>query len=188
MISGVAAFGKPFAHRFAGQSDGVCPVDEAIQDGIGERGIAQVVVPVFHRQLAGDHGGPFPIPIIEKFEQVPPFGIAEGGQPPVVEDEQVDPGQFGQDGSVRSVGPGDGQRREHTGQAKVARGEPVPTGGLREGTGQIALPDPRGTDNQHDLVVPDPLPRHEPQPDAAVEPSGGGPRGGDVGVGDPRGP
>jgi len=45
-----------FPHGFAFQRDGVGVVDQSVEDGVGEGGIAQVFVPVGDRQLRGDQG------------------------------------------------------------------------------------------------------------------------------------
>ena len=46
-----------FSHRLSLQADLVGVVDEAVEDGVGQGGIADVLVPVFDGQLAGDEGG-----------------------------------------------------------------------------------------------------------------------------------
>ena len=43
-----------FAHRFAGQLDQFVVVDEAVEDGVGERWVLELSVPELDRQLAGD--------------------------------------------------------------------------------------------------------------------------------------
>jgi hypothetical protein len=45
-----------FPQGFPGEVEGVGVVDQAVEDGIGQGGIAQGVVPVGHRQLTGHQG------------------------------------------------------------------------------------------------------------------------------------
>ena len=50
------ALGGELAHAFPFQDEAVGVVDEAVEDGVGQRRIADDVVPVFDRNLAGDDG------------------------------------------------------------------------------------------------------------------------------------
>lgn len=50
------ALGSDLAHAFSFQDEAVGVVDEAIEDGVGQCRIADDVVPVFDRYLAGDDG------------------------------------------------------------------------------------------------------------------------------------
>ena len=42
-------------------------MDEAVEDGIGERQVTDGGVPVWHRSLAGDGGGPSAMTVIDDF-------------------------------------------------------------------------------------------------------------------------
>jgi hypothetical protein len=44
-------------------------------------------MPVLYRQLAGDDGGPAPVPVLEDLQQVPALVGGQGRQAPVIEDE-----------------------------------------------------------------------------------------------------
>jgi hypothetical protein len=56
-------------------------VDEAVEDGVGEGGVAEDVVPVVEGELAGDERGAFAVAIVEHFEEVATLGIGEGASP-----------------------------------------------------------------------------------------------------------
>ncbi len=75
--------------RAAGEGDPVRVVHEPVEDGIAKRGVPDAGVPVFDGQLTGDQGGAASDPILDQLEQIPPFAVAEWGQAPVVEDEQI---------------------------------------------------------------------------------------------------
>jgi len=49
-------------------------VNEAIQDGVAEGWVADNVVPMFNRDLAGNEGGGAAVAIIEDLQEVAPFG------------------------------------------------------------------------------------------------------------------
>ena len=61
-------------------------VHDAIENGVGERGIAQVFVPAVDRQLTRDNRRPVPVPVIEDLEQVLAVHILEADEAPIVED------------------------------------------------------------------------------------------------------
>jgi hypothetical protein len=52
-------------------------VDEAVEDGVGEGGIADDVAPLIDGDLARDEGGSPPVPILEDLEQVDPLRLGE---------------------------------------------------------------------------------------------------------------
>jgi hypothetical protein len=54
-------------------------VDEAIQDGVCESGIADDFMPGIDGDLAGDDGGCATMAVVEDFEQIAAFGGGEHG-------------------------------------------------------------------------------------------------------------
>ena len=68
MIAGVL-----FSHAFSGELKAVSVVNEAIQDGVAEGWVANNIVPMFNRDLAGDDGGGATVAIIEDLQKVAPF-------------------------------------------------------------------------------------------------------------------
>ena len=70
-------------------------VQQAITDGVGDGGLADDVMPIFSRTLAGDDGGSLVMAVLDDFEQVFALGIAKRSQKQIVEDEDLDLGQFG---------------------------------------------------------------------------------------------
>ena len=65
---------------------------EAVEDGVGERGVAQVGMPLVDGKLAGDEGGGALVAVVEDVEQVAHGLVGERREPEVVDDEQVDAG------------------------------------------------------------------------------------------------
>ena len=53
-----------FAHRFSFEVDFVSVVDQTVEDGVGQSGIADHLMPMFDRQLAGDQGRARPMAIV----------------------------------------------------------------------------------------------------------------------------
>ena len=59
-----------FAHGVAFEIQAIAVVHESIQDGVGERGLIQIRVPVFNGQLAGDESGFLVVAVVEDFEEI----------------------------------------------------------------------------------------------------------------------
>ena len=78
-------------------------VKESIADRMGDRGLADVVVPFLDRHLAGQDRGSVSVAIFDDFEQITTFGFAQRHQSPVVEDEHIDLGEPGQEPGIGSV-------------------------------------------------------------------------------------
>ena len=56
-------------------------MNEAVEDGVGECRVADDVVPLLDRGLAGDDGRADAVPVLEDFEQIVPVLGAERGEP-----------------------------------------------------------------------------------------------------------
>ena len=69
-------------------------VHDAVQDGVGQGWVADDVVPAVDRRLAGDDQRPGVVAILDDLQQI---ALLFGGQrlrPPIVQDQQVDPGEL----------------------------------------------------------------------------------------------
>lgn len=76
---GALLLGISIAQGFLGlQMDSVRAVDQAIQDRVRQRGIADIVVPVRHRQLARHDACPSADPVIDQFQEVVAFPGSDG--------------------------------------------------------------------------------------------------------------
>ena len=86
MIAGVL-----LSHAFSGELKAVSVVNEAIQDGVAEGGVADNVVPMFDGDLAGDDGGGATVAIIKDLQKVAPFGRIENRKAPVLTVNHIRP-------------------------------------------------------------------------------------------------
>lgn len=66
--------GRALAHALAGEGQSVSVMDEPVENGVSQGRIANGVVPVLDRELAGDDRGAAAVPIFEDLQQVAPFG------------------------------------------------------------------------------------------------------------------
>ena len=69
--------------------------------------------------------------IFDDLQQVAPFGIGERREQPIVDREQIELGEFGQQPGIRSVAATDGEFVQQPRRADVGRGEAVATRALR---------------------------------------------------------
>ena len=70
-----------YCYAFSGELKAVSVVNEAVQDGVGEGSVAQNVVPMFDRDLAGNDGRGATVAIIQDLQKVAPFGRIETERP-----------------------------------------------------------------------------------------------------------
>ncbi len=79
-------------------------MDEAIEDGIGDRRVAEIRVPLIAGQLARDDRRAGRIAILHHLEEILALDVGHSGEAPVIEDQDVDAGQPREHGGVRPVG------------------------------------------------------------------------------------
>ena len=70
------------------QLDAVGVVDDAIEDGVGERRVADEFVPAVHGNLAGDQQRALLVAVLDDLQQVAPLLGGQRFRTPVVEDQQ----------------------------------------------------------------------------------------------------
>jgi hypothetical protein len=64
-------------------------VNETVEDGVGESGLADDVVPFIDRQLTGDERRGGAVTVLDDFHQVAALAGAEPIRSPVIEDQQI---------------------------------------------------------------------------------------------------
>jgi hypothetical protein len=129
-------------------------VDEAVEDGVGDGGIGDDLVPVLDRHLAGDDGRSPLVTIIDDFEEIAALLAGERGEAPIIEDEQVDPRQHLEEPRIASVAAGERQSLEQPWQPMVEDGTIVAACLVAERAGDPALADAgRASDMMPDVWV-----------------------------------
>jgi len=69
----------------------VSVVNETVEDGVAEGGIADDVMPVLDGELTGDEGRTASVAVFEDIEKVAALSVVEGRHPEVVEHEELGP-------------------------------------------------------------------------------------------------
>jgi hypothetical protein len=91
MGQGGGTFG--LSDRLSLRVEDVGVVREAVEDGVGKRGVADDLMPVSGGELTGDQGrAPF-VTVFDGFQEVPALGVVEFGESPVIEHQQVEAGR-----------------------------------------------------------------------------------------------
>ena len=67
------------------QIQSVGTLQQPVQHRIGHGRLAQIFVPMIHRELAGNQRGPLVYPVINDFQQVPNILGIHRGKPPIVQ-------------------------------------------------------------------------------------------------------
>src|SRR5271157_1693749 len=135
----VSGRGRPLAQALAGQIDAIGVVNDAVEDGVGERGNADQVMPAVHRNLAGDDERALVVAILDDFEQIARLIGGERFGAPIVENEQFDARERAQEPGVAGVAVSDGEIGEEPGHAGVENGEVLPARLAAEGASEPAL-------------------------------------------------
>jgi hypothetical protein len=129
------------AHRVALEVDAVGVVDEPVEDRVGVGWIADHVVPAFDRHLGDEDGrGPL-VAIIDHLHQIVTLLGGEPGHRPIVENEQLDPGNPGEQPGGMAVDAGEGELVEQPRQPLVAHREAGAGRLVAEGTSKPTFAD-----------------------------------------------
>ena len=151
-----------------------CEGEQAVADGVGLVGVADDGVPVGCGQLAGDEGGGTLGPVLNDLGEVAPLGVAERREHPVVDGEQVEPGQPGEQPGVGAVAAADGELVQQARHADVAGGEATAAGPFDERAREEALADAGGAGHDEVVAFGDPGAGAQRQDLLAAEPAGMG--------------
>ena len=132
-------------------------MNEAIQDGVAEGGVADNVVPMFDGDLAGDDGRGATVAIIKDLQQVAPFGRIENRKAPVVEDQELNAADGFEQAAIATVAASQGKRLEQARDAVILDRTIVAAGLVAEGAGNPALAEPGCSGDEQVLVAVDPV-------------------------------
>ena len=121
---------------------------ESVEDPVGDRALADEFVPGIGRLLAGDEGGAGALAVVEDFQEESVLVRFHGGEAKIVDDQQVDAGQFPQQSGEAAVGLGDGQLSEEFGFVVVQGAVSLATGFVGQGAAEEGLTDPGGAGDE----------------------------------------
>ena len=148
-------------------------VDQAIEDGVGERRVADVVMPVLDGKLAGQECGANADAIIEQFQQIGAFARTQRSNREIVNDENVDLGNRGETLAEAAVSVADAEFVEEPRRTQVERGEALAAGLLRKGASKPRFARTGCTVDQQILRLADPVTAGKARELTAIESAAG---------------
>lgn len=88
-VGGGGRWGVEFPQGASGQGDTMRVMDEPVQNRVAKPGVADQVMPVVDGDLARDERGTATGAILDDFQKIPSFAVAQGGQSPVIQDQET---------------------------------------------------------------------------------------------------
>ena len=139
--SSLVVLSSGFAQALTTEFDAVGVVNDTIEDGIGNGGIADDLVPVFERQLAGDEYRSDVVAIFDDLEEISALVGIEGFRPPVIDDEQFDIGYRSQHAGIASIATRQGEGCEQARRSVIDDREIITAGFVAKRASQVAFAD-----------------------------------------------
>jgi hypothetical protein len=161
--------GSLFSHALADQFDAIGVVHEAIEDSVSDGRISDDLVPPVDRNLAGDDGRAPLVAILDDLEEVTTLIVVELFGPPVIQNEQIGPGQRLQHPGISAVAPCQSKLSKEPWGAMIGDGEVLPASLVAEGTGKPALSDTGGAGQQEPMTLSDPVAACEFEEQGTIE-------------------
>src|SRR5262249_40784890 len=165
--------GLELAHALAFEFDPVGVVDDAIEDGVGKRWIADDLVPALDRQLAGDENRTDIVAILDDLKQVAALFSVELLWSPVIENEEIDARKSAQELRVSSVAASESESHEQSRHAVIEDGEVLAAGLVTERAGEPAFADAARAGDQQIAPFTDEVAGGELEEQGAIEAASG---------------
>ncbi len=128
-----------FAHRFSAHLDAMGIVHQAVQDAVGDGGIADLLVPARDRQLGCQDGGESLVAVLTDLPDFAALRFTQGRHGPVIDDQNVDATQSCQEVTQAAVGSGQGQLTQQGCRPLIESRVAVAAGFLGQGQSDKAL-------------------------------------------------
>lgn len=142
---------------------------QAIEQGVGQRGVVDPAVPVLDGKLAGQDGGAAAGAVVDHFQQVMPGIFLQRRQAPVVQNQDIDLGQLLQGAPEATVAVGDAQLLQQARGAQVQRAVALATGLVAQGAGEPGLADAGRAGQQQVVPLTDPVTTGQGRDQALVQ-------------------
>ena len=132
-------------------------VDQAVEDGVGDGGIADLLVPVIHGKLTGEDGGGMAVPLLDDLQKIPSFGVGHGGETQIVNHQDMGLGKLADDLSIAAIALGQGHLVGELGRTDVEGAVSFPAGLVGQDAGQEGFPHACGSGDDDVLMTFDPI-------------------------------
>ncbi len=132
-------------------------MDEPVEDGVGDGRVGDDLVPVIDRELAGHDGRAAIVPVVDDLQQVATLLLCQGGEPPVIEDQELDARQVLEQPGMSAVAACQRQGIKQSWHALIRYRAIVAASLVTERTGKPALAHPGLADDDQVLMPVDPI-------------------------------
>jgi hypothetical protein len=166
------ALGGGLSQALAFERKPVSVVYESIEDSVGNGRIADDIVPMLDRELAGHDGRAAAVAIFHDLEQITPLLGRHWSKSPIVEDQKLDARQALEQSSMTAVTVREGERIEKPRHALIQDGMIISAGLVAERTSNPALADTGWSDDEQILMAVNPLAGDELLEQHFVDPAG----------------
>src|SRR4030095_1068353 len=123
-------------------------VEQPIADGVGQRRLPGVVMPLARGELARDDRRAAAVAVLENLKEIAPLLILHGREAPVVENEDIHARELAEQTAVTAVGAREREVVEEPGGPAVVRAVAATAGVVGQRTGDEALPGAGGAGDQ----------------------------------------
>ena len=131
--------GAQFAQTFPLELDAMGGMDNAVKDRLGQGGITHDFIPTPDWHLAGDDQRAGVVAILDDLQQVAALFGRQGLWSPVIQDQQIDPGELPHQSGIPAVAARQCQAGKQPRAALVKHRQIVAAGPVAQGTGQPRL-------------------------------------------------
>jgi hypothetical protein len=152
--------------------DTVSAMENAVEDRVGKGGIADDLMPAANRNLAGDQQRAAIVAVVDDLEQIAALLGIERLRPPVVDDQEPDTFDRGQEPRQAALATGLGEVAEQAASPLVEHREALAACLVAEGASQPRLADAGRADDHQMVMVAQPLAGAEFLEQGAVEAAG----------------
>src|SRR5579872_1119712 len=160
---GLRFAGRKASERATGEGDAIGVVDQAVQNGIGEGGVTDEVVPVIDRDLAREERRPPAGAIVDHLEEIAPVTVSDGRHAPIVKHDQLRLAEVREEFPVGAISVrADEILVQEARKPEVAHTVALAARTLAQGTGEPAFPRPGWPRDEQDRVLANPLAAGEP--------------------------
>lgn len=161
-------------HAVALERQAVGIVYDAVENGVGNGGFADHVMPLGDGELCGDQGRFPAVTFLEDFEEIETLLIGERVGSPIIENEQLDARQLVNEAGEPPVEPGEAKILEQTWGSQIENGMIEPCSLTSEGAGQPGFSGAGLAGNDHIFMSLQPGPLGQRQGVAPVKAAMGG--------------
>jgi hypothetical protein len=136
--------GFDLAHGGAVEIEPISVVNDAIENGVAERRLADDLMPGGDRKLAGDQRGATTVAILDDFHEIAPLTGGEAIRAPVIEHEEIGFDQDAEQPGKAAIAMGEFKIGKQPRHARIMHGVTISAGFCASAHANHDLPMPQG--------------------------------------------